>query len=244
MAAGATIRPTCDLNMGGWYHQGFWIKFKAVMKTKLVAIQFNRTLEPNVFDDILVARDTTPPGGQPVSFTLPALNLTEAEMTALRGKRFTKKTSAKRQKAPRVMYMSVKANRLKAAATPTSQLYLPPGDELRSELLESFRHSGEEIYDVGPGDGTRQPGDSEAGDFEGFLGDDGIDGAEDEEDDDEEMEYESAEHGYGGEEDLYDEDQYYEDDAGSGEALATTSSHNDYGGDVLIGGKGLGGYSV
>ncbi|PKS05306.1 hypothetical protein jhhlp_008679 [Lomentospora prolificans] len=49
----ASIRPTCDVESSGWYHQGLWGKAKAVMKCKLVAVLFNRTLAPNAFDHLL-----------------------------------------------------------------------------------------------------------------------------------------------------------------------------------------------
>lgn len=93
----ASIRPECDVN-SGWYHGGLWAKVKAIMKTKLVAIQFGRTLTKEDFAPTLEMGDRTPTRSTSTSTTfhmpLPNLNLTDAELATLRGREPAKKKSS------------------------------------------------------------------------------------------------------------------------------------------------------
>lgn len=92
----ATTRPSCDVN-SGWYHGGLWAKVKAIMKTKLVAIQFGRRLEREDFASTLEYGNMTPPRSSSISNTfhlpLPDLNLSSQELTTLRGREPPKKKS-------------------------------------------------------------------------------------------------------------------------------------------------------
>lgn len=87
MIDNAEIRPTLDYS-SGWYHGGLWAKIKAVMKTRLVAVQFGRRLTREDFAAALNTRDNTPEReGQNPNYKLPLpnLRLTDAELTELRG---------------------------------------------------------------------------------------------------------------------------------------------------------------
>lgn len=92
----ATIRPECDVN-SGWYHGGLWAKVKAIMKTKLVAIQFGKRLTKEDFAPTLEFGDMTPVRSTSTSNTLhlplPNLGLTKEELTLLRGRAPGKKKS-------------------------------------------------------------------------------------------------------------------------------------------------------
>jgi general transcription factor 3C polypeptide 5 (transcription factor C subunit 1) len=88
----ATIRPSLDPS-SGWYHGGLWAKIKAIMKTKLVAIQFGRHLSHSDFASALEAGDKTPvrENGIRYKIALPNLHLTNEELTQLRGYEPSKK---------------------------------------------------------------------------------------------------------------------------------------------------------
>ncbi|CAG9979612.1 unnamed protein product [Clonostachys byssicola] len=93
----AAVRPTRDSN-SGWYHGGMWAKVKAIMKTKLVAIQFKRHLTDRDFALTLRAGDETPVrSGGPSTYVvpLPNLYLTDKEITQLRGRLPSKKAKHK-----------------------------------------------------------------------------------------------------------------------------------------------------
>ncbi|QPG97016.1 hypothetical protein C2857_005628 [Epichloe festucae Fl1] len=90
----AAVRPECDVN-SGWYHGGLWAKVKAIMKTKLVAIQFGRRLGKEDFSSTLEYGDMTPTRSTSTTFhlPLPELDLTNEELTLLRGREPPKKKS-------------------------------------------------------------------------------------------------------------------------------------------------------
>ncbi|KAG6208044.1 hypothetical protein E4U50_003481 [Claviceps purpurea] len=90
----AAVRPACDVN-SGWYHGGLWAKVKAIMKIKLVAIQFGRRLRKEDFRQTLDCGDRTPSRSASYTFHLPLpdLNLTDEELTLLRGREPPKKKS-------------------------------------------------------------------------------------------------------------------------------------------------------
>ncbi|OAA41656.1 Transcription factor IIIC, subunit 5 [Metarhizium rileyi] len=91
----APIRPECDAN-SGWYHGGLWAKVKAIMKTKLVAIQFGRHLTKEDFARTLECGDATPTRTTSNTFHLPLpnLHLSKDELTVLHGREPPKKKSA------------------------------------------------------------------------------------------------------------------------------------------------------
>ncbi|KAH7486026.1 hypothetical protein FOMA001_g4190 [Fusarium oxysporum f. sp. matthiolae] len=92
----AAIRPEWDPS-SGWYHGGLWAKVKAIMKTKLVAIQFDRHLTREDFAMTLQAGDETPIRSNQATFHLPLpnLRLTDEELTQLRGRQPKKKNKHK-----------------------------------------------------------------------------------------------------------------------------------------------------
>lgn len=96
LLANAAIRPERDAN-SGFYHGGLWAKVKAIMKTKLVAIQFGRELTEEDFTPTLQSGDQTPirTGASTSIMPLPNLNLTNEELTLLRGREPTKKNKNK-----------------------------------------------------------------------------------------------------------------------------------------------------
>lgn len=75
--------------VSGWYHGGLWAKVKAIMKTKLVAIRFQRHLTDSDFSAIVQAGDQTPTKANAVAATmpLPNLDLSRDELTQLNGRR-------------------------------------------------------------------------------------------------------------------------------------------------------------
>lgn len=92
----AAVRPEWDPS-SGWYHGGLWAKVKAIMKTKLVAIQFDRRLSKEDFALTLQTGDQTPVRENQSTFHLPLpnLRLTDEELTQLRGRQPTKKNKHK-----------------------------------------------------------------------------------------------------------------------------------------------------
>lgn len=92
---GAAVRPTWDVS-SGWFHGGLWAKVKAIMKTKLVGIRFERQLSRADFAATLQFGDMTPPRSSASGnfhLPLPNLRLTDEELTALRGRKPPKKKS-------------------------------------------------------------------------------------------------------------------------------------------------------
>ncbi|KOS17186.1 Transcription factor tau subunit sfc1 [Escovopsis weberi] len=91
---GARVRPAWSPS-SGWYHGGLWAKVKAIMKVKLVAIQFGRHLAREDFSAILQVGDQTPvrSASATVHLPLPNLHLTSEELTLLRGREPPKKKS-------------------------------------------------------------------------------------------------------------------------------------------------------
>ena len=130
----AMVRPQCDVESSGWFHQGLWGKAKAIMKCKLVAVLFNRTLPPHSFDHLLLpdeelgedgATDKTPPPGAPISLRLPDLGLSNDEVKFLKGRRIR---STGRRKTEKKKYVSVQLTRrpprstYSAARTPATEV--------------------------------------------------------------------------------------------------------------------------
>lgn len=83
----ASTRPKWD-GTSGWYHGGLWAKVKAIMKTKLVALQFDRVLTRADFFTTLQVGDRTPvrSGQSNFHIPLPDLKLTDEQIIRLRGR--------------------------------------------------------------------------------------------------------------------------------------------------------------
>lgn len=86
----APSRPRCDVEGSGWYHRGLWAKARAIMKCKMRAIQFGRTLTDEDFEAAVNARDETPEleTARSIAIPTPDLKLTDAEWELVRGKRY------------------------------------------------------------------------------------------------------------------------------------------------------------
>ncbi|KAK3308152.1 RNA polymerase III transcription factor IIIC subunit-domain-containing protein [Chaetomium strumarium] len=92
----AEVRPECDVEISGFYHRVLWSVAKAIMKCKMVAIRFNRTLTDDAFNAALevakgMPHDGGDGGGGPgksIGIDLPDLGLTEAEYDQLRGGKY------------------------------------------------------------------------------------------------------------------------------------------------------------
>ncbi|KAK3325279.1 RNA polymerase III transcription factor IIIC subunit-domain-containing protein [Apodospora peruviana] len=87
----AEVRSECDVEIGGFYHRVLWSVAKAIMKCKMLAIRFGRTLTDDDFGATLDAvkgpNDGGDGGGTSIGITLPDLQLTAAECEQLRGKK-------------------------------------------------------------------------------------------------------------------------------------------------------------
>ncbi|KAK2602429.1 hypothetical protein N8I77_008961 [Diaporthe amygdali] len=88
--AEAAMRPECDIEGSGWYHRGLWAKARAIMKCKMRAIQFGRTLQDSDFNQALQARDESPDpeATKSIAIATPDLHLTEKELELIRGKKY------------------------------------------------------------------------------------------------------------------------------------------------------------
>ncbi|EAQ85987.1 hypothetical protein CHGG_07240 [Chaetomium globosum CBS 148.51] len=93
--ADAEQRTECDVEISGFYHRVLWSVAKAIMKCKMVAIRFNRTLTDDDFGAALeVVRGVPHDGGDgagpgnSIGISLPDLQLTAAEYDQLRGGKY------------------------------------------------------------------------------------------------------------------------------------------------------------
>lgn len=104
LLAEAPTRPQCDVEGSGWYHRGLWTKARAIMKCKMRAIQFGRSLTDEDFEPALRARDDTPEGEsvRSIAVMTPDLKLTDAEWELVRGKRY--KGTGRQRKNKRSSY--------------------------------------------------------------------------------------------------------------------------------------------
>ncbi|KAG7102401.1 Transcription factor tau subunit sfc1 like protein [Verticillium longisporum] len=63
------VRPECSILTSGWFHGATWAKLKAVMKTKMMAVQFGRKFPDEAFDAVFettkCARFTVEIGSNP-----------------------------------------------------------------------------------------------------------------------------------------------------------------------------------
>ncbi|KAM0283401.1 hypothetical protein ACHAQH_002524 [Verticillium albo-atrum] len=81
------VRPECSILTSGWFHGATWAKLKAVMKTKMMAVQFGRKFPDEAFDGVFEVRDTTPPpNSSAVRIPVPDLKLTDEEMREIYGR--------------------------------------------------------------------------------------------------------------------------------------------------------------
>ncbi|KAK3297002.1 RNA polymerase III transcription factor IIIC subunit-domain-containing protein [Chaetomium fimeti] len=93
--ADAEQRAECDVEISGFYHRVLWSVAKAIMKCKMVAIRFNRTLTDDDFSAALEAVRGVPHDGgdgagpgNSIGISLPDLQLTVAEYEQLRGGKY------------------------------------------------------------------------------------------------------------------------------------------------------------
>lgn len=87
----AEVRPECDTEISGFYHRVLWSVAKAIMKCKMLAIRFGRTLSDDDFGATLEAVKGPNDGGDggsgtSIGITLPDLQLTAKECEQLRGR--------------------------------------------------------------------------------------------------------------------------------------------------------------
>ncbi|KAK3936157.1 transcription factor tau subunit sfc1 [Diplogelasinospora grovesii] len=88
----AEIRSDCDVEISGFYHRVLWSVAKAIMKCKMLAIRFSRSLTDDDFGATLHAIKGPENGGDgggsgtSIGITLPDLQLTLAEYQELRGR--------------------------------------------------------------------------------------------------------------------------------------------------------------
>ncbi|KAK4453200.1 transcription factor tau subunit sfc1 [Podospora aff. communis PSN243] len=90
--AGAEVRSDCDVEISGFYHRVLWSVAKAIMKCKMLAIRFGRTLTDEDFSATLDAVKGPNDGGDggsgtSIGISLPDLQLTQKECELLRGKK-------------------------------------------------------------------------------------------------------------------------------------------------------------
>ncbi|KAK0635226.1 RNA polymerase III transcription factor IIIC subunit-domain-containing protein [Bombardia bombarda] len=88
----AEVRSECDVVISGFYHRVLWSVAKAIMKCKMLAIRFGRTLTDDDFGATLDAVKGPNDGGDgggggSIGITLPDLQLTPAECEQLRGQK-------------------------------------------------------------------------------------------------------------------------------------------------------------
>ncbi|KAK0720034.1 RNA polymerase III transcription factor IIIC subunit-domain-containing protein [Lasiosphaeris hirsuta] len=90
--ADAEVRTECDNEISGYYHRVLWSVAKAIMKCKMLAIRFGRTLTDDDFSATLDAVKGPNDGGDggggtSIGISLPDLQLTSAECEQLRGRK-------------------------------------------------------------------------------------------------------------------------------------------------------------
>ncbi|KAK0651826.1 RNA polymerase III transcription factor IIIC subunit-domain-containing protein [Cercophora newfieldiana] len=90
--AGAEVRTDCDVEISGYYHRVLWSVAKAIMKCKMLAIRFGRTLTDEDFSATLDAVKGPNDGGDggsgtSIGISLPDLQLTQEECELLRGRK-------------------------------------------------------------------------------------------------------------------------------------------------------------
>ncbi|KAM5381093.1 hypothetical protein ACJZ2D_003009 [Fusarium nematophilum] len=150
----AAVRPEWDPS-SGWYHGGLWAKVKAIMKTKLVAIQFDRHLTREDFAVTLQTGDQTPVRSNQATFHLPLpnLRLTDEELTMLRGRQPTKKN---KHKGYSVRVRDPNAGPRRTTTAEPSSAVDSQNEEAR--LLDDMGSGNE---DSGSGDDDDESGDEE-----------------------------------------------------------------------------------
>ncbi len=86
----AEVRPEVDIEIAGWYYRVLWAVGKAIMKSKMLAIRFNRNLTDDDFRNTVRVTEEPDNGGDTtgaktsISISLPDLNLTNDEREQLR----------------------------------------------------------------------------------------------------------------------------------------------------------------
>jgi general transcription factor 3C polypeptide 5 (transcription factor C subunit 1) len=82
--------PECDFEKSGWYHPVLWFVAKAIMKRKMLAIRFKRTLPDAAFEPALkIVRDAAAGdvAVENINVPLPDLGLTTEEREQIRGRK-------------------------------------------------------------------------------------------------------------------------------------------------------------
>lgn len=174
----AAVRPTWDPS-SGWYHGGLWAKVKAIMKTKLVAIQFDRRLTREDFAMTLQAGDQTPirSTSATLHLPLPNLRLTDEELTLLRGRQPSRKN---KHKGYSVRVRDPAAGSKRAVDSPS----VPDSQNEEARLLEmDDMDSGQDESGSDDDDDDESGGDDDA--EQGAMRDEDV--REDEQEDDESM---------------------------------------------------------
>ena len=86
----AQVRPDVDIDISGWYYRVLWAVGKAIMKSKMLAIRFNRSLTDGDFQNTVRVTEEADNGGDgtgaktSISISLPDLDLTSTEREQLR----------------------------------------------------------------------------------------------------------------------------------------------------------------
>ena len=169
----AKVRANWDI-VSGWYHGGLWAKIKGIMKTKLVAIKFNRKLQDSDFTATLRVADASPvrnpanPHGW--HLPLPNLNLTQGELEQM-GKNFSE---GKRNRYA-TGYVTRQRDILRGRWRPAQSV--PSGEQAQEDEREGIEQSNGEHNSVG------LTSDSDEEDDEDGDEDDGEEEEEDDEDD-------------------------------------------------------------
>lgn len=137
------VRPECGFMTSGWFHGPTWAKLKAVMKTKMMAIQFGRKIPDDEYAGIIQIRDTTPPPGAPATrLPVPDLKLTEEEMRTIYGKNW--KMPKNRRKAFEYRVPGRKGKEVEIGPEVTPEMYVPDGIRFQHDLMEGGESGDDE----------------------------------------------------------------------------------------------------
>ncbi|KAL2760445.1 hypothetical protein ACRALDRAFT_1078837 [Sodiomyces alcalophilus JCM 7366] len=161
----APVRPTCDVLGSGWFHTTTWAKLKAVMKTKMMAIQFGRKLTDEDFAEIIQVRDKTPePGAGATRLPVPDLKLTEDEMRVMYGKNW-KVPKKKKKGGFDYRVKGVKAESVAAASTEDANGSMEGGstETAQKSNPNRYRPVQADLRPLDGGDGGREGGQQSSG---------------------------------------------------------------------------------
>lgn len=185
--ANAEVRPECDNEVSGYYHRVLWSVAKAIMKCKMLAVRFGRTLTDEDFTATLSAVKGPNDGGDggsgtSIGISLPDLQLTREECEQLRGKSkpgvrgSRDRWKDKRRRTHYRVRIPLKETEARQAEKMINMLSSAPGGSSRNQRADgdaSTSHGDEEGEGRAPGDMSRL----EEGDEEGDEDDDQDEGA-------------------------------------------------------------------